>query len=229
MKRTASYFFCTIRIWRTSWFDFCQSYFLSCCVIHSSIPYHVQPLRCSQHLLLYERTSTSKEASWDPSYLCIFSQVIVVYKSDLFGPYVFFTSYTHTHVHIIASNPFAHIHTTISSPLRFFSTTTRVIRVEAANAFYGEYQREKGCCQWTFLQIFCCISDCYCYLMGPLLFSLNPHTDAINLGRSCAEVVCDFGAECAQDGPRAGCICNLQCADGDENEVSWRHFIIIVI
>ncbi|CAG7734118.1 unnamed protein product, partial [Allacma fusca] len=42
--------------------------------------------------------------------------------------------------------------------------------------------------------------------------------DALNLGRSCAEISCNFGADCEQDGGRAGCICNIQCPDLPENE-----------
>jgi len=49
-------------------------------------------------------------------------------------------------------------------------------------------------------------------------FQLN-FTDPINLGRNCDEVVCTYGAECEQDGDRAGCICNIACSDITENEV----------
>ena len=47
------------------------------------------------------------------------------------------------------------------------------------------------------------------------LFSVDP----INIGRNCDEVVCDYGAECEEDGNRAGCVCNMQCSDMEDNEV----------
>ena len=43
--------------------------------------------------------------------------------------------------------------------------------------------------------------------------------DSWNLGGSCSEIHCDFGADCEEDGSRAGCICNIQCPDLTENEV----------
>jgi hypothetical protein len=43
--------------------------------------------------------------------------------------------------------------------------------------------------------------------------------DPINLGQSCDDgnVACAFGAECEEDGNRAGCVCNIQC-DGVTSE-----------
>ncbi|CAL8148206.1 unnamed protein product [Orchesella dallaii] len=53
---------------------------------------------------------------------------------------------------------------------------------------------------------------------GEFLGPYGCTTDPINLGRSCDEVVCTYGAECEQDGERAGCVCNIACSDVTENE-----------
>jgi hypothetical protein len=54
---------------------------------------------------------------------------------------------------------------------------------------------------------------------GFLSLTFTLFVDPTNLGRSCDEVVCTYGAECEQDGDRAGCMCNIVCSDMTENEV----------
>ncbi|CAG7786347.1 unnamed protein product [Allacma fusca] len=53
---------------------------------------------------------------------------------------------------------------------------------------------------------------------GEFLGPYGCTSDPINLGRTCDEVVCGFGAECEQDGNRAGCVCNIHCPDTTDNE-----------
>ncbi|XP_035709385.1 agrin isoform X4 [Folsomia candida] len=53
---------------------------------------------------------------------------------------------------------------------------------------------------------------------GEFLSPYGCTTDPTNLGRNCDEVVCTYGAECEQDGDRAGCMCNIVCSDMSENE-----------